>query len=92
MILLLAAARAFVPLRAPKIFHLRRDPFERADTDSNSYNRWWDNKTHVVAPLQDRVAEVLQSLVEYPPRQKPGSFNLDQVLDQLKQGAGQGGH
>ena len=24
-------AEPFVPLRVPKIFHLRRDPFERAD-------------------------------------------------------------
>ena len=34
----------FVDLRAPKVFNLRRDPFERADTDSNSYNVWWDKK------------------------------------------------
>jgi hypothetical protein len=31
----------FVTLRAPKLFNLRRDPFERADTDSNNYDHWW---------------------------------------------------
>jgi arylsulfatase A-like enzyme len=31
----------FVVLRAPKLFNLRRDPFERADNDSNNYDHWW---------------------------------------------------
>ena len=30
----------FVKLRAPKMFHLRRDPFERADENSNTYWDW----------------------------------------------------
>jgi arylsulfatase len=30
----------FVKLRAPKIFNLRRDPFERADENSNTYWDW----------------------------------------------------
>jgi arylsulfatase len=32
----------------------------------------------------------LKTYVEYPPRQKPGSFNLDQVLEKLQQGGGGG--
>ena len=77
----------FVELRAPKLFHLRRDPFERADTDSNNYNRWWSKRgAFIGVPLQDDMARVLQSLVEYPPRQKPGSFNLDKVMEQMKEG------
>lgn len=79
----------FVDLRAPKLFHLRRDPFERADTDSNNYNRWWSQKSGPhQTPLQDLVAEVLQTLVEYPPRQKPGSFNLDRVMEDMVDGPG----
>jgi hypothetical protein len=31
----------FHTLRIPKVFHLRRDPFERADEHSNTYNDWW---------------------------------------------------
>ena len=77
----------FVDLRAPKVFHLRRDPFERADTDSNQYNHWWGLRAGFIAiPLQSAVAKVVETLREYPPRQKPGSFNLDQVLDQLQEG------
>ena len=33
-------AEPFVSLRLPKIFNLRRDPFERADENSNSYWEW----------------------------------------------------
>ena len=76
----------FIELRIPKIFHLRRDPFERADTDSNQYNHWWAKRVHVAYSLQDDVRKVLESLVKYPPRQKPGSFNLDAVMQQLDTG------
>jgi arylsulfatase len=76
----------FVDLRTPKLFHLRRDPFERADTDSNQYNHWWATRAPYIAlPLQETVAGVVETLKEYPPRQRPGSFNLDQVLEQLNQ-------
>jgi len=74
----------FVDLRAPKVFHLRRDPFERADTDSNNYNRWWGERAAFIGlPLQDDLAKVIHSLMEFPPRQKPGSFNMDKVMEML---------
>ena len=74
----------FVDLRIPKIFHLRRDPFERADTDSNAYNVWWDHK--IAGQGQAGVARVqqfLQSFREYPPRQRPASFTVDQMMEQF---------
>ncbi|TXS95537.1 arylsulfatase [Parahaliea maris] len=74
----------FVPLRIPKVFHLRRDPFERADTDSNSYNVWWDHK---IGPqgmkAQVAVGAFVRSLQEFPPRQRPASFTVDQILEAL---------
>jgi hypothetical protein len=73
-------------LRTPKLFHLRRDPFERADTDTNQYNHWWAKRApYITLPLQEVVADAIKTLQEYPPRQKPGSFNLDQVLEKLQQ-------
>jgi arylsulfatase len=79
----------FVDLRAPKLFHLRRDPFEHADTDSNQYNHWWGKTApFIVIPLQETVANVVETLKEFPPRQSPGSFNLDQVLEQLQENEG----
>ena len=76
----------FVTLRIPKVFHLRRDPLERADTDSNGYNNWWDRK---VAPVgmqgQVAVMQFVQSLQQFPPRQRPATFTVDQILEVLKQ-------
>jgi arylsulfatase len=74
----------FVTLRIPKVFNLRRDPLERADTDSNSYNSWWDVK---IAPVgaQGRVAvgRFVASLQQFPPRQRPGTFTVDQIMESL---------
>jgi arylsulfatase len=77
----------FVPLRVPKIFNLRRDPFERADENSNTYWDWVLDHAFVLVPAQAYVAEHIQSLKDFPPRQKPASFNLDRVLEQLQTAA-----
>ena len=78
----------FVELRAPKIVNLRRDPFERALTDSNTYWDWFMDRVYLVVPAQGVVAEAIQELREFPPRQKPASFNLDRVLEKLQEVAG----
>jgi arylsulfatase len=75
----------FVTLRAPKIFDLRMDPFERGDTDSNNYNEWWSRNAFLLAGMQAFVAEKIQTLAEFPPRQSPASFNLDQVLATMQE-------
>ncbi len=79
-------AEPFVHLRVPKVFHLRRDPFERADENSNTYYDWLLDHAFVLVPAQALVAEQLQSFREFPPRQKPASFNLDRVMETLTQG------
>ena len=74
----------FVDLRAPKIFNLRRDPFERADTDSNSYNVWWDHKVGPIAlPAAGKVQQFLMTFQKFPPRQRPASFTIDQIVEKL---------
>ena len=80
-------AEPFVPLRLPKIFHLRRDPFERADENSNTYYDWLLDHAFLLVPAQTYVASLLESFRRFPPRQKPASFNLDQVFETLQQGA-----
>jgi arylsulfatase A-like enzyme len=72
-----------VALRFPKLFNLRTDPFETADHESIDYGRWRAERAYVMVPAQAYVAQWLSSFKEYPPRQKPGSFSLDQVMDQL---------
>ncbi|MAT95237.1 MAG: arylsulfatase [Halioglobus sp.] len=77
----------FVPLRIPKVFHLRRDPFERADTDANSYNLWWDKKVSSAGMLgMGVVVRFVGSLQQFPPRQRPGTFTVDQIMENLYQG------
>jgi arylsulfatase len=78
-------AEPFTPLRIPKIFHLRRDPFERADENANVYWDWLIDHAFILIPAQAYVAEQLQSLAEFPPRQKPAAFNLDRVLEHLQE-------
>jgi arylsulfatase len=74
----------FVTLRIPKLFHLRRDPLERADTDANAYDNWWDTK---IAPVgmqgQVAVGRFVHSLQQFPPRQRPGTFTVDHVMEAL---------
>jgi arylsulfatase len=78
----------FVTLRAPKLFNLRTDPYERADTDSNNYNRWYIQRAWVAVPTQAIVANFLKSFVEFPMRQKPAKFNVDDVMKLMTEGAG----
>jgi arylsulfatase A-like enzyme len=82
----------FVPLRAPKMFNLRRDPFERADENSNTYWDWLISHAYIIYAMQGLVAGQIESFKKFPPRQKPASFNLDRVLDGLKDAAGSGQH
>ena len=82
----------FVPLRIPKIFNLRRDPFERADENSNTYWDWVLNHAFQLVPTQAIVAQQIRSFKDFPPRQKPASFNLDRVLEQLQNASDAGQH
>ena len=77
-------AEPFVSLRIPKIFNLRRDPFERADDNSNTYWDWVFDHVFLVYGMQALVAKEIENFVKYPPRQKPASFNLNAVLAQLE--------
>ncbi|MCP3476262.1 arylsulfatase [Bradyrhizobium sp. CCGUVB1N3] len=81
-----------IPLRLPKLMDLRADPFERAQFEAGEYAKWRVERAFVLVPAQDIVGQHLQTYVEYPPRQKPGSFSLDQVLAKLQEGGGSGKH
>jgi len=77
----------FVPLRIPKIFHLRRDPFEKADITSNTYYDWLLDRAFLLVPAQAYVGKFMATFKDFPPRQKAASFSLDQVMERLKEGA-----
>jgi arylsulfatase len=79
----------FVALRLPKLFNLRTDPFERADHEGMGYPQWRIDRAFLIAPAGAYVAKWLQSFKEFPPRQKPGSFNLDRVMESVMSGTKQ---
>jgi arylsulfatase A-like enzyme len=75
-----------VPLRAPKIFNLRSDPFERGDLDGSMYyDRWMFDHAFMLVPAQAIVAEFLKTFEEFPPRQRPASFSIDQALEKARE-------
>jgi arylsulfatase A-like enzyme len=76
-------AQPLVKLRVPHIFNLRRDPFERADYNSNTYWDWMVDHVPQLYAVQALVAQQIAGFVKYPPRQKPASFNLDEVMAQV---------
>jgi arylsulfatase len=73
----------FVPLRVPLVFNLRRDPYERASITSNTYYDWMLDRAYLLVPAQAYVGRFLATFEEFPPRQKAGSFSLDQVMEKL---------
>src|SRR5262249_3142495 len=67
----------------PLVSRLRTDPFERADHEEFGYPTWRLDRTFLVAPAGAYVGQWLRSFREFPPRQKPGSSNLSEVMDKL---------
>jgi arylsulfatase len=79
----------FVVLRAPVLVNLRMDPFERArEEDAMGYQRWYVEHMYAIAPGAVYVAQWLQSFRDFPPRQKPGSFNLQRVMQTITSAQG----
>jgi arylsulfatase len=74
------------------MFNLRRDPFERADENSNTYWDWVISHAYILYQMQDLVAQQIQNFMRFPPRQKPAAFNLDEVLRNLQEASGGANH
>ncbi|TDG14746.1 arylsulfatase [Seongchinamella unica] len=72
-----------VTLRLPKIFNLRRDPFERADHNSNTYWDWVIDKAPRVYLGSAATTRYLQTFAEYPPSQRPDSWSIDKLTEQF---------
>jgi arylsulfatase A-like enzyme len=78
----------FTCLRAPKMYNLRMDPYERADITSNTYNEWNLRLSFLAVPAQALVADFIGTFKEFPPRQTPSSFSVDQIMETLKRPQG----
>jgi arylsulfatase len=81
-------AEPFVPLRLPKLFNLRTDPYERADITSNTYYDWFLDHDYIIFAAQTIAAEFANTFRAFPPRQKAASFTIDQALEAMSEGTG----
>ncbi|TXL81537.1 arylsulfatase [Vineibacter terrae] len=78
-------AEPFTSLRAPKLFDLRADPFERADITSNTYYDWlMSDGAGVFLAAPAIVGQFLATFKEYPPSQRPSSFSIDQIVEKMQ--------
>ena len=78
-------AEPFVKLRVPKMFDLRADPYEIADITSNTYYDWLFQHAYLVVPAQAYIADFLGTFEEYPPAQRPASFSIDQIQENMEE-------
>jgi arylsulfatase len=75
-------------LRVPLITNIRRDPYERAHVTSNTYYDWMVDRVFLLVPAQTYVGQFLATFQEFPPRQKPASFSIDQVMEKMQESGG----
>ena len=82
---LLSWQEPFVDLRVPKLFNLRSDPFEQADISSDIYYaKWRLDRIFMLVPAGALVAQYMQTLMQFPPRQRPDSFTVGDVMKNLE--------
>ena len=76
-----------VTLRFPKLMDLNADPFERAPEEGIDYQHWRADRVYLILPGVAYVGQWLQSFKEFPPRQTPASFNLNEVMQKMSAAA-----
>jgi len=59
-------------------------PWPRAEITSNTWNDWVIRHSYMVVPMQALVGEFVATFKEFPPRQKPSSFSVDQIMETLQ--------
>jgi arylsulfatase len=81
-------AEPFTPLRVPKFFDLRADPYERADITSNTYYDWIIDHAFIMYGATAGTAQFLDTFKAFPPSQRAATFTIDQAIEKLKQRLG----
>jgi len=74
----------FVELRAPYLFNLRRDPFEKALVGSNTYYDWYIDRAYILIAIQGYAFNFLSTFKDYPPSQTAGDWSLSKVQKQIE--------
>jgi len=71
----------FTPLKAPLLMDLRMDPFEKAIDTSNTYYEWWMRRVFLLQQGGAMTAQFVRTFVEYPPRQRPPSLDMSEIME-----------
>ncbi len=70
-------------LRAPIMIDLLADPYEYAPDGAVNYDDWATKHAFLILPAVTKVGKYLSTYKDFPPRQKPASFSIDQVIQKL---------
>ncbi len=71
-----------VELKAPLLFDLRMDPFEKA-METNTYWDWVTRRIYLFGRAASYVLPFIQSFEEYPPTQAPATWSLGKLMEQF---------
>jgi arylsulfatase len=75
----------FTELRAPYLFNLRRDPFEKALVGSNTYYDWYIDRAYILMAIQGYAFNFLSTFKDYPPSQTAGDWSLSKVEKKISE-------
>ncbi len=83
---------ATVKVDWPILTNLRLDPFERTnlpagDKGSLAFYNWYAYEFWRYVHVQQKVGELAQTAIDFPPMQKGASFNLEAVKEQIQKAA-----
>jgi arylsulfatase A-like enzyme len=70
-------------LRAPIMIDLLADPFENAFDNAPAWEKWEIDRAFLILPAVEKVANYMATYKDFPPRQRPASFSIDQVMEKV---------
>jgi arylsulfatase len=74
----------YTPQAWPSVVDLRADPFERAMHESIGYGLWATKRMYTISAAAVITGRFLETFLDYPPRQTPGSFSVDAIMRSLE--------
>jgi arylsulfatase A-like enzyme len=76
--------KPYTPQAWPSLVDLRADPFERAMHESIGYGMWATKRMYAISAGAVIATEFLETFLDFPPRQAPGSFSADKIMENLE--------
>jgi arylsulfatase len=76
-------ADPFTPLRLPKLFNLRTDPYEYATITSNTYWDWLLHNDYFIFAAQIAASKFADTFKDFPAVQKPNTFTISDALAKM---------